>query len=82
LAGAVVTMETERIKGSNPWCLWRWLKSDYYNGYFTCIPTYIYDHISFSSSQNENISESIFREIKTQILYSISFWSKILQFMS
>jgi hypothetical protein len=27
LAGAVVTVETERIKGSNPWCLcwWWWL---------------------------------------------------------
>jgi hypothetical protein len=24
LAGAVVTLETERIKGSNPWCLWWW----------------------------------------------------------
>jgi membrane associated rhomboid family serine protease len=24
LAGAVVTVETERIKGSNPWCLWWW----------------------------------------------------------
>jgi hypothetical protein len=24
LAGAVVTVETERIKGSNPWCWWRW----------------------------------------------------------
>jgi hypothetical protein len=22
LAGAAVTLETERIKGSNPWCLW------------------------------------------------------------
>jgi len=20
----VVSLETERIKGSNPWCLWRW----------------------------------------------------------
>jgi hypothetical protein len=24
LAGAVVTVETERIKRSNPWRLWRW----------------------------------------------------------
>jgi len=24
LAGVVVTLETERIKGSNPWCLWWW----------------------------------------------------------
>jgi hypothetical protein len=24
LAGAVVTLETERIKGSNSWCLWWW----------------------------------------------------------
>ena len=24
LARAAVTLETERIKGSNPWCLWRW----------------------------------------------------------
>ena len=24
LGRAVVTLETERIKGSNPWCLWRW----------------------------------------------------------
>ena len=24
LARAVVTLETERIKGSNPWCLWWW----------------------------------------------------------
>jgi hypothetical protein len=24
LARAVVTLETERIKGSNPWCLWLW----------------------------------------------------------
>ena len=24
LARAVVTVETERIKGSNPWCLWWW----------------------------------------------------------
>ena len=24
LAKAVVTLETERIKGSNPWCLWWW----------------------------------------------------------
>ena len=26
LARAVVTLETERIKGSNPWCLWWWLQ--------------------------------------------------------
>jgi hypothetical protein len=24
LARAAVTLETERIKGSNPWCLWWW----------------------------------------------------------
>jgi len=24
LARAAVNLETERIKGSNPWCLWRW----------------------------------------------------------
>jgi hypothetical protein len=24
LARAFVTLETERIKGSNPWCLWWW----------------------------------------------------------
>jgi hypothetical protein len=24
LVRAVVTLETERIKGSNPWCLWCW----------------------------------------------------------
>jgi hypothetical protein len=24
LARAVVTLKTERIKGSNPWCLWWW----------------------------------------------------------
>jgi len=24
LARAVVTLETERIKGSNPWCIWWW----------------------------------------------------------
>jgi hypothetical protein len=27
LARAVVTLETERIKGSNPWCLWWWSHS-------------------------------------------------------
>jgi len=26
LARAAVTLETERIKGSNPWCLWWWWK--------------------------------------------------------
>jgi len=26
LARASVTLETERIKGSNPWCLWWWWK--------------------------------------------------------
>jgi len=24
LARAAITLETERIKGSNPWCLWWW----------------------------------------------------------
>jgi hypothetical protein len=24
LAKAAVNLETERIKGSNPWCLWWW----------------------------------------------------------
>ena len=28
LERAVVTLETERIKGSNPWCLWWWWSSD------------------------------------------------------
>jgi hypothetical protein len=34
LARAVVTLDKERIKGSNPWCLWWWnsepLKYDRY----------------------------------------------------
>jgi len=35
LARTVVTLETERIKGSNPWCLsWRWY---IINGYYCCI---------------------------------------------
>jgi len=32
LARAAVTLETERIKGSNPWCLWWWPRT-----WFVCV---------------------------------------------
>jgi hypothetical protein len=32
LERATVTLETERIKGSNPWCLWWWWLSQMYIG--------------------------------------------------
>jgi len=31
LERAVVTLETEQIKGSNPWCLWRWCNWHYFS---------------------------------------------------
>jgi len=50
------------------------LKSVYYKGYFTWIPIHIYDHISFSSSQNENTSDSSCKEDKnTHFKFNILF---------
>jgi len=43
LARAAVTLETERIKGSNPWCLWWWI-------IFQQDATYSFYYISVGSS--------------------------------
>ena len=39
LETTVVTLETERIKGSNPWCLWWWWSSSLIIGVFQRLPT-------------------------------------------
>jgi len=54
----------EKIQGS--------LKSDKNNGYFTCASIYIYNHISFNFSYNENASDYIVGKIKTHILCAIT----------
>jgi hypothetical protein len=51
------------------------LKYDQNNGYITWKPTYIYDHILFSSSQYEKcFRQKLYRKSKTHILRSVIFF--------
>ena len=50
------------------------LQSDKNNSYFKWRPVHIYDYISVSYSQNENVSKKVKERIKTHILCSINFF--------
>ena len=56
------------------------LKSDKNKGHFTFRHMYIYD-ISMNPSSDENFSDRVVEEIKTDILRSVTFFEKIVQFM-
>ena len=49
------------------------LKSDTSNGYFTCRPMSIFDHISFSSSSNGKCFRDVVEKLDTHILCSMTF---------
>jgi hypothetical protein len=57
------------------------LKSDKNNGYFTWRPMYIYDKIWWILLRMRSVSDKFVEKIKTHILCSPHFCSKILPFM-
>jgi hypothetical protein len=63
LATAVVTLETERIKGSNPWCLWWWWRSSRTRWLILhkqLSPTKFCDHFCHVISTSFNVLHTVF----------------------
>jgi len=57
------------------------LKSDKNNGYFTRRPIYIFDHILFISSWNQNVSDKRCRETQNTHFIFNKFFPKTLKFV-